>query len=95
MFEWDTVKNRSNQLKRGVSFEEASLAFQDPLGLDGPDVAHSDKELRFLRVASSSFGKVLTIVYTLRSQSDGTQKIRLISARKASKKEKLAYESEG
>ena len=59
------------------------------------EIMLTDKELRFLRIASPSQGKVLTIVYTLRSQSEGSQKIRLISARKASKKEKLAYESEG
>ena len=60
-------------VKAPVSFEEAALAFGDPLGLDGPDVIHSTDEIRNLRVAQSPSGSVLTISYTLRVATDGTQ----------------------
>jgi uncharacterized DUF497 family protein len=92
MFEWDAEKDRRNLIKRGVSFDEAATAFGDPMGLDGLDVAHSIDEFRYLRVAASTLGHILTIAYTVRSQAHGTQKIRIISARKASRKEKRAYQ---
>jgi uncharacterized protein len=93
MFEWNDLKNQSNLAKHGVSFEEAAVAFADPLGLDGPDVLHSQKEIRYNRVADPGNGTLLTIVYTIRIQTNGTQKIRIISARKASRKERLAYQA--
>ncbi|MEI6397561.1 MAG: BrnT family toxin [Pseudomonadota bacterium] len=68
------------------------VAFADPLGLDGPDVLHSQREIRYIRVADSGDGTILTIVYTIRMEANGTQKIRIISARKASRKERSAYE---
>lgn len=92
IFEWHELKNRSNQAKHGVSFEEAVIAFSDPLGLDGPDVVHSSHEERFLRVVKTTPAMVLTIAYTVRFKNDGSKKIRIISVRKASRKERLAYE---
>ncbi len=50
MFEWDGRKAAANRLKHGVSFEEAATVFGDPAALDGPDVRHSERELRFLRL---------------------------------------------
>jgi uncharacterized DUF497 family protein len=94
MFEWDEAKNQTNFAKHGVAFEEAAVAFGDPMALDGPDVGHSVNEIRFLRVARSTLGNVLTIAYTLRKTKDGTKKIRIISARKASRKERRAYQAE-
>ncbi|MBM4123082.1 MAG: BrnT family toxin [Nitrospira sp.] len=91
MFEWDSKKAGSNEAKHGVSFEEASTAFFDPGGLDGEDLAHSVREERRFRVALSSAGNVLVIVYTVRSH--GHEKtIRLISARLANRKEKKRYQ---
>ena len=92
MCEWDAEKGRKNLLKHGVSFDEAATAFGDPAGLDGLDAAHSIDEIRYLRVATSALGRILTIAYTVRSKPNGTQKIRLISARKASRKEKRSYQ---
>ncbi len=91
MFEWDSKKSRHNQLKHGVSFEEASTAFQDPDGLDGEDLEHSSIEARRLRLAKSGLGKVLVIAYTIRRR--GHEEItRIISARRANRKERKIYQ---
>ncbi len=91
MFTWDVGKAIRNFEKHGVSFEEAATAFADPDGLHLEDSKHSKKELRFYRIAKSSEGRVLTIVFTVRMFSDGKETIRIISARQASKKERQAY----
>jgi uncharacterized DUF497 family protein len=92
MFDWDPEKATANQLKHGVSFEEAATAFLDPEGLDGEDLGHSRGEPRRLRLAKSSKGRVLVIVYTERRR--GHEEItRIISARQASRKERKSYEA--
>jgi uncharacterized protein len=92
MFDWDPKKAKANQLKHGVSFEEATTAFLDPDGLDGEDLEHSLGEPRRLRLAKSSTGRVLVIAYTERSR--GHEEItRIISARRASRKERKSYEA--
>ncbi len=93
MFDWDLRKAQSNWRKDGVSFEEAATAFLDPDGLDGEDLDHSDSESRRLRLAKSSLGKVLLIAYTIRSKND-EERTRIISARRASRKERKRYEVE-
>lgn len=91
MFEWDPAKAKSNLTKHGVSFNDACSVFLDPDALDGEDPAHSEKELRHLRLGTSAGGSILMVSYTLRSNSDGETKIRIISARQASRKERKAY----
>ena len=92
MFEWDAGKAGTNIHKHGVSFEEAATVFADPDALDGPDQKHSDREARFLRLGRSLAGRVLIVAYTIRGSSDD-EKIRIISARRASRKESAAYAS--
>ena len=87
MFEWDTSKAVSNLRKHGVSFDEAMTVFADPDALDGPDVTHSAHEPRFLRLGRSSAG------HTVRRSGDG-EAIRIISARRASRKERTAYHAD-
>jgi uncharacterized DUF497 family protein len=91
VFEWDSAKAKSNQLKHGVSFGDACSVFLDPDALDGEDLANSTKEPRFLRLGTSITGSVLIVAYTMRSNEDGETKIRIISARKASRKERKGY----
>jgi uncharacterized DUF497 family protein len=93
MFDWDPRKAKSNRLKHGVSFEEAATAFLDPAGLDGEDVEHSESEARRFRLAKSSLGRVLVIAYTVRRKDD-EEITRIISARRASRKERNKYEVE-
>jgi uncharacterized DUF497 family protein len=92
VFEWDPNKASANLRKHGISFEEASTVFADPNTLDGQDLHHSAKELRFLRLGRSALGKVLMVAYILRSEGNG-ETIRIISARRASRKERAAYAS--
>ena len=87
-FEWDENKNLSNQEKHNVSFEEASSVFYDYEGLVIPDPDHSEDEDRFLLIGTSRYANVLTVVHCIR-QSDTV--IRIISARRSTKKEEKTY----
>jgi uncharacterized DUF497 family protein len=92
VFEWDARKAAANVQKHGVSFGEAAAVFADPDALDGPDLKHSHREARFLRLGRSLAGRVLILAYTVRGSGDD-EKIRIISSRRASRKEKAAYAS--
>ena len=86
-FEWDTSKARKNIKIHGVSFDEASTAFKDILSLTIYDPLHSDEEDRFILIGNSHKNRLLVIVHTERGD-----KIRIISARKATKNERKQYE---
>ena len=86
-FEWDSRKARSNLAKHGVGFEEASTVFDDPLSLTIPDPEHSKIEDRFVTMGSAFNGKLLVVVHTDRGDN-----IRIISARRASRRERKSYE---
>ncbi len=63
-FEWDENKAKSNLAKHGVSFEEASTVFGDPMSLTVPDPAHSQAEDRFIIIGQSHLRKLLVVVHT-------------------------------
>ena len=84
--EWDVDKAASNLNKHGVSFDEAATSLLDPAALAQEDVS-SASERRWVLVGMSSKVRLLTVVYTLR----GDDRIRLISARKATRKEAACY----
>jgi len=86
-FEWDPEKARSNVQKHGVTFDEASTAFRDPLSATIPDPLHSEDEDRFVLIGYSHRERLLVIVHTYRSH-----RIRLISARPATKRERRRHE---
>ena len=86
-FEWDDNKAESNFLKHEISFEEAVTVFADPYLLFTEDSSHSDREEREWAIGEAENGSVLVIIFTMREQ-----KIRIISARKATKKERKRYE---
>jgi uncharacterized DUF497 family protein len=83
--EFDPNKASSNLIKHGISFEESSTALLDPLALvrEDPD---TESENRWVLIGMSNQSRLLTVVYTLRNE-----RIRLISARKATKKEAKNY----
>lgn len=87
-FDWDENKNTVNKKKHGISFEEARSVFYDPdaLVIDDPD--HSETEDRFLILGFSASAKVLVVSHCYR---DHDQRIRIISARKATKSEETQY----
>jgi uncharacterized DUF497 family protein len=83
-------KAEANAAKHGVSFGEAVTVFLDANALDGPDLQHSKAEMRYLRLGRAADGRVLMVAYTLRRSGDA-ETIRLISARRASRRERAAY----
>ena len=86
-FEWDEAKATSNEQKHGVSLSEAMTVFGDPLSLTGYDPGHSDDEDRFITIGLSTVGRLLIVSHT-----DRGDKIRIISARVASRAERKEYE---
>ncbi len=88
-FEWDEKKNKSNFEKHGVWFEEAQTVWADASSAEFSDPEHSDEEDRFLRIGLSSKLNILLIVFCER---DDGNSIRIVSARKATRKEQEQYE---
>ena len=86
-FEWDDAKAVANEAKHGVSFAEAMTVFGDPLSLTGYDPQHSDDEDRYVTMGQSVDGRLLVVSHT-----DRSEKIRVISAREASRGERKDYE---
>jgi uncharacterized protein len=91
MFSRDVQKALKNYEKHGVPFEEAAMVFRDPDGLDWEHLEHDEAERRWKRLGLSTKGRILLVVYTLRRLKDGTETIRIISARQASRREREAY----
>ncbi len=89
-FEWDARKNRENKRKHKISFEEAQTVFLDENAVRYYDPDHSDDEDRFLLLGMSFALRVLVICHCYR-EDDSV--IRIISARKANKREQSAYRS--
>ena len=87
LFEWDTNKATRNIKIHGVTFDEASTAFGDILSLTIYDPLHSDKEDRSVLIGNSCKNRLLIVVHTERKD-----KIRIITARKATKLERSQYE---
>jgi uncharacterized DUF497 family protein len=86
-FEWDEKKAERNYLKHGVLFEDAALTFFDKDFIRMFDQKHSEIEDRFVGIGAHPTGALLVTVYTERDDN-----LRLISSRKANKKERKAYE---
>ena len=85
-FEWDTNKAKTNFEKHGISFEEAATLFADENSITIDDPVHSLNEKRSITIGLTFKRKLLVAVHTERNG-----KIRIISARSASRKEKKQY----
>jgi hypothetical protein len=88
-FEWDDAKARHNRRKHGVTFEEATTAFDDELSLTIPDPEHSLGEEQFLLLGQTSRGR-LVVAFT--EPGPDIEIIRIISARLADRGERRDYE---
>lgn len=86
-FEWDSRKAERNAAKHHVTFPEAITVFQDVLSMTYPDIDHSDSEDRYLIIGATTSGRILVISHVFRENF-----IRIISARKATTKERAYYE---
>ena len=88
-FEWDAAKAARNLAKHGVSFDEASTVFGDPLAGTIGDPSHSGEEPRFITIGRSTSQRLITVAHAERED-----RIRIISARRATRRERRNYESE-
>jgi hypothetical protein len=86
-FEWDPAKAIANVTKHGVSFEEASTAFGDPLSLTRADPDHSIRENRFILVGLTHRGRLVVVAHVERGDT-----VRLFSARLPTRREQKSYE---
>jgi hypothetical protein len=86
-FEWDARKARSNAAKHRVSFEEAATIFFDPRALTDYDPDHSEREDRFVTTGRSIRDRILTVAH-----ADRADRIRLITARRATRRERQVYD---
>lgn len=86
-FDWDNKKDESNFLKHGISFVDAVTVFADPYLLFTEDSKHSQQEEREWAIGEMENGSIIVVVFTIRNGV-----IRIISARKATKKERKQYE---
>jgi len=87
-FEWDPSKAQENLLRHGVSCEEATTVFGDPLAATIPDPDHSEGESRFVTIGWTANRRLIVVSHT--EQGDT---IRIISAREATSHERKQYES--
>ena len=90
-FEWDENKNLTNQRKHGISFEEAKTVFEDTYAILFDDPDHSEYEERFLIIGMSSAKGICIVSHCYRGEQE---KIRIISARKATKTERSVYDEQ-
>jgi uncharacterized DUF497 family protein len=91
-FEWDVEKEKINIQKHGVSFEQASYVFSDPFTLHKYDDEHSFSEERWIMLGKSLNELILVVSHTFRSV-DNIESTRIISARKATKREQKTYQN--
>lgn len=87
-FEWDPRKERLNRLTHGISFQEAATVFEDHLAVTRYDDAHSQEEERYIVLGRSSTGRLLVVVHAERRG-----RIRIISARRATPRERRDHET--
>lgn len=90
-FEWDPSKARQNVQKHGIAFERAATVFLDPEALSEFDEEHSEHENRWLTLGLDVTGALLVVSHSYEEATDVNAKIRLISARKATKNEAKHY----
>ena len=88
IFSWDERKNRENQRKHGISFEEASSAFADENARLKHDPDHSQDEDRFILLGFSAKLRILVVAHVYRQEE---KQIRIVSARKATRHERMQY----
>lgn len=89
-FEWDEAKNNSNRKKHGISFELASLVFQDPFVLSRLD-SRFDQEERWLSIGQVGGETIIIVAHTVFDEDHHEEIIRIISARKATSGERKLY----
>lgn len=90
-FDWDPVKERKNIRKHNVTFALAATVFRDPNQLSIYDEGHSEDEYRWVTIGITARGGLLVVAHTFEQIEPSLRSIRIISARKAVKKEVEQY----
>lgn len=90
-FDWDISKAMANWHKHGMSFEVAATVFRDPLALSRCDIEHSQSEERWITLGLAETGQLVVVVHTFEEFSQQAR-IRIISARYATARERRQYE---
>ena len=90
-FEWDPVKARTNQRKHGIAFEDAMHTFDDPYALFDQDRASEAGEPRWRALGLAGGVMLLLVAHTVREEGED-EVVRLISARRATRKERILYD---
>lgn len=94
-FVWDKVKGELNKRKHGISFELTKRVFEDPCLVSWMDNRFDDyQEERWVTLGCIDGLMIIVVIHTFRSNDDGEETIRIISARKATKKEREAYDKQ-
>jgi uncharacterized protein len=97
-YEWDERKNHQNRRKHGISFELASLVFQDPACLIGKDRVDETGEQRWLALGAVSLEPgaqlILLVAHVYREDKNGEELIRIVSARKAGNNDVRRYQEQ-
>lgn len=93
-FEWDADKALSNARKHGVTFDRAATVFLDVLALTVFDAAHSEYEERWFTLGMDAGGMLLAVAHTYQATGPASIRVRLISARAATGRERQYYEDE-
>lgn len=91
---WDPVKAASNLAKHGVAFAQAATVLLDPLAVTVFDAGHSQDEERWFTLGMSNEGKLLAVAHTYQATGPNSARVRLISAREATRNERRQYENE-
>jgi uncharacterized DUF497 family protein len=86
-FEWDPGKAAANLAKHKVAFSDAATVFGDPLAITYHDSEHSDQEDRFITFGTTAAGRLVAVVH-----ADRSDRIRIISARNMTRRERKQYE---
>lgn len=94
LFDWDPVKARSNAAKHGVTFDEAMGVLDDPLALSVPDRTAPTGEERWITIGLAGAAGLVLIVHTYMDLDADTAAVRIVSARRPTRKERSQYENE-
>ena len=92
-FEWDPVKARQNLKRHKIAFDRAATVFLDSQALSKYDEEHSDGEERWITLGMDRTGVLLVVCHTYRKETAEAARIRIISARKATRNEAKQYAS--
>ena len=91
-FEWDPIKAKENIHNHNISFQRAGTIFRDTHAISIFDDKHSQKEERWITIGRDNSEILLVVSHTFREIDASSCSIRIISARKATKKERKQYE---